>query len=127
MRKLPVYFLLALHLLGNTEFAQFFRLPTLLKHYQQHCQKDSSLDFLQFIAMHYGGDDGDPTDNAEDDQLPCHNRFSTHSYHHTFFSFTPLLSVPGVAELPVAVSVPLTDSRLLAGYDPLFLQPPRLS
>ncbi len=73
MRKKLAILLISLHLLGNTEAGQAFKLPKLLDHFTQHRQNDPSLSFMDFIFMHYGGDDGTDTDNDQDQQLPCHN------------------------------------------------------
>lgn len=125
MRKALALFLLSAHLLGNTEFGQFFRLPQLFSHYRQHCL-EQKVSFLAFIVMHYGGDDGTTADDQEDSKLPCHQAEGDHSYLH---AFTP--SSNAVAEqlpprylLPGAMTVP-ADADLLTGFVNLVLQPPR--
>ena len=50
-----------------------FKLPQLLSHFFQHHQLDTSINFFDFIAMHYGGNDGTTADDDFDSQLPCHN------------------------------------------------------
>lgn len=65
--------LVCIHLAGNTEVGQLLRLPELITHYFQHHRQNSDISFFEFIAMHYGGDDGTDADNDYDNQLPCHN------------------------------------------------------
>jgi hypothetical protein len=73
MRKSLTIGLILVHLFAHTEVGQIFRLPNLLNHFFQHHRQDPNINFLEFIAMHYGGDDGTDADNDMDDQLPCHN------------------------------------------------------
>lgn len=70
MRKVLVILLISLHLLGNTELSQLFKLPELIQHYQKTAMQDKSINFFDFVAMHYCGNDGDPFDDTEDGKLP---------------------------------------------------------
>lgn len=62
--------LLAVQLLGNTEFGQLLNLPKMVEHYKWHHQLDPSIGFVKFIVQHYISDDGMNTDNKEDNNLP---------------------------------------------------------
>ncbi len=73
MRNTLLILLISVHLSGNTEIGQLFRVPQLISHFFQHHRQDQSIDFFEFIAMHYGGDDGTAADDDIDNQLPCHN------------------------------------------------------
>jgi hypothetical protein len=73
MRQFLAISFLMIYLLGNTEFGQVLKLPKLWGHYHQHKKTDSHISFIQFLQMHYIGDDGTSSDNNDDMQLPCHN------------------------------------------------------
>ncbi|MGZ8558973.1 MAG: hypothetical protein ACXWWC_11590 [Chitinophagaceae bacterium] len=73
MRKIFIISLIVVHLLAHTEAGQVFKLPNLINHFFQHHRQNQSVDFFDFIAMHYGGNDGTHADDYADDQLPCHN------------------------------------------------------
>jgi len=73
MRKTLAILLMSVHLIGNTELGQLFKLPQLLTHFLQHERLNTQLSFFAFIAMHYAGDDGTKADDDFDKQLPCHN------------------------------------------------------
>lgn len=73
MRKSLTIGLIVVHLFAHTEIGQVFRLPNLIDHFFQHHRQNPNINFFQFIAMHYGGDDGTHADDDMDDQLPCHN------------------------------------------------------
>jgi hypothetical protein len=73
MRKILVISLIAVHLFGNTELGQALKLPNLISHYFQHHRQDPGINFLEFLAMHYGGDDGTTADDDKDNQLPYQN------------------------------------------------------
>ena len=73
MRKILIIGLIVVHLLAHTEAGQLFKLPNLLSHFFQHHRQNPSINFMDFIAMHYGGDDGTNADDDMDRKLPCHN------------------------------------------------------
>lgn len=124
MRKTLVILLIGIHLAGNTEAAQLLRLPQLLSHYFQHRQLDHDISFLQFISMHYGGDDGTSADDEYDGKLPCHNM--NHS------TISQILS-PIAKDIPsataVSIAIPVYHEKPVAGITSkhvlLILRPPR--
>lgn len=73
MRRTLLIALVIVHSFGNTELSQLFRMPTLVRHYFEHARLNRDLGFLEFLGMHYGGDDGTHADDNRDTQLPCHN------------------------------------------------------
>ena len=79
MRKIFLIILSSVHLIGNTEISQVFKIPNLVDHYFEHCRIDPRISFFEFLSMHYAGDDGTDADDDKDSQLPCHN-----TNHHTF-------------------------------------------
>jgi hypothetical protein len=91
MRKNLAIVLISIHLVGNTELGQLFKLPQLLSHFFQHQRINPDLRFFDFIVMHYAGDDGTKADDDFDKQLPCHN--SNHNTINVVFS-------PMIKELP---------------------------
>lgn len=124
MRKKLAILLISLHLLGNTEAGQVFKLPQLFTHYAEHKQLNHSLGFIEFLFMHYGGDDGTDADNDQDQQLPCHN------FHQNTATviYTPLLAAVNAYDIYLwetlsyrsHLSGPIPDMPL-----PVVLQPPR--
>lgn len=72
-----------MYLLGNTEAGQLVNLPKLITHYHQHKQLDSDVSFVDFVNMHYFGDDGITSDDNQDNELPfrqLHKPFSAIAY-----------------------------------------------
>jgi hypothetical protein len=124
MKKGLVISFICIHLFGNTELNQVFRLPQLISHYFQHSRIDPGINFFEFLAMHYGGDDGTDADNTEDSKLPCHN--TTQNTISVFFS-------PMVIDISSCLfslhTRPDYNSRLVTGISSkhvlLILQPPR--
>lgn len=88
MRKAFAIAFISLHLLSNTELSQVIRLPKLISHYFQHHRQNPGINFFDFLAMHYGGDDGTSADDDIDSQLPYHN-----TDHHCLFTvYSPMLA-----------------------------------
>lgn len=124
MRKTLAILLISVHLFGNTEAGQLLKFPQLLQHFFQHHQIDPSISFFQFIAMHYGGDDGTTADDDFDSQLPCHNLTHNTIAH----VYSPMVEDISSAEAIVPETTEYS-SRLLAGVSSehvlLILQPPK--
>lgn len=125
MRKILVIALITVHLFGNTELNQLFKIPNLITHYFQHHRQDPSVSFYKFLEMHYGGDDGTKADDSEDSKLPCH------SFCHSFsISFTPLLK-NALQDEGITADKNKEYSNHLDNGNPsehvlLILQPPRI-
>ena len=123
MRMTLIIALMTVHLFGNTELGQLCRLPKLVSHYFQHRELDPTTTFIDFLVMHYGGDDGTSADDDIDSQLPYHRAdfhclFDTfYPLPHDFFNIKPAEDMPGYG------------SRLISGHPSkhvsLFLQPSR--
>lgn len=124
MRNSLLILLITVHLAGNTEIGQLFRLPHLISHFFQHHRQDQSIDFFEFIAMHYGGDDGTAADDDIDSQLPYHNVNQSTIAH----IFSPMVSEIPASGLTIPVPAERND-RLVAGIASehvlRVLQPPR--
>lgn len=79
MKNPVVIFLISLHLIAHTDFMQVCKLPELIGHFKAHHDHNHSISFLDFLNMHYGGnDDGTSRDDWEDNQLP----FKKIDFHH---------------------------------------------
>jgi hypothetical protein len=98
MRQILLISIISIHLLGNTEISQVFKLPNLIEHYFEHHRQNNDLGFFQFLAMHYGGDDGTDADDDKDSQLPCHN------IHHNTLSVVCFHIAPGVPFLDIVTN-----------------------
>jgi hypothetical protein len=70
MQKLITISLFTVYLLGNTEVGQLVSLPKLFVHYHQHQATNKHIGFIDFLSMHYYGDDGTIADDNEDNELP---------------------------------------------------------
>ncbi len=59
----PVLFL-------NTSIREVIKAPQLVIHFIQHHQLNSQISFMDFLEMHYFGEDLDDNDDEEDMKLP---------------------------------------------------------
>mgnify|MGYP003672349352 CR=1 FL=1 len=46
------------------------KVPSLVRHFIEHKDLNNNIDFIDFLAMHYGGQDIDDNDDEKDMQLP---------------------------------------------------------
>ena len=70
MRKWCLYIPFAVFFLSTTSLSQLFKLPVLVAHYMEHQQIDRSISILDFLSMHYWGQDINDNDQDRDMQLP---------------------------------------------------------
>jgi hypothetical protein len=70
MRKVILNIMLVLVTLDTTSLCQFFKLPSLVRHFTEHKSLNRDIDFIDFLAMHYWGEDLDDDDDEKDMQLP---------------------------------------------------------
>lgn len=127
MRKTLIIGLMVVHLFGNTELNQLFKVPELITHFFQHHRQDPDISFFEFIAMHYGGDDGTTADDFEDGKLPYHNSNS----HSLTTSYTANLKTLFLSDEINPEDGKVYGSRLHMGTSSkhvlIVLQPPRLA
>ncbi len=70
MRSAWIFTIVLALLAQTTELHEFVKLPILFEHYAEHQQRDSKLKFLDFLSMHYWGDDLNDNDDSRDMELP---------------------------------------------------------
>ncbi len=70
MKKVCIYILLLFIAAENTELHQLLKLPILFQHLAEHQQLDSRVGLVDFLSMHYWGDDQNDDDDERDMQLP---------------------------------------------------------
>lgn len=72
MRKVIPYIFIFLIASNIGFFQQFYKLPVLIEHFKEH-QQIRNVSFIDFLAMHYWGDDLNDDDGDRDMQLPFKN------------------------------------------------------
>ena len=115
--------LIGIHLFANTEVGQIFKFPQLISHYFQHSRINPDINFLEFLAMHYDGDDGTTADDNEDKKLPYHN---INSFSFSYIAVLKTLSFPEdfkLEEKSIFGDRSLTSNS--SEHVLLILQPPR--
>ncbi|WP_148707194.1 hypothetical protein [Chitinophaga skermanii] len=70
MKKAILHILFFILIGEATNFLQFAKLPKLYEHFQDHTRRDASITFMDFLGMHYWGNDLDDNDDDKDMQLP---------------------------------------------------------
>lgn len=73
MRKLFSYIIITIFFFGTTGLSQLFKLPVLIAHFMEHRERDNGIDMLDFLSMHYWGQDLNDNDEDRDMQLPFKN------------------------------------------------------
>jgi len=80
-----VIFLLFPVLLFNTSIREVMKMPQLVSHFIQHHQLNAEISFIDFLEMHYFGEDLNDDDDEEDMKLP----FKKIDGHHVISSCVP--------------------------------------
>lgn len=84
MKKVLLYILLVVMVVGNTSFGQLCKINFLFRHFHEHQQRDNSISLIGFLRMHYWGKDLPDHDEEQDNQLPF-----KHVAHHLHFDVYP--------------------------------------
>jgi hypothetical protein len=79
-----------------------YKIPFLATHYLNHLERGHNISVLEFLAMHYWGEDMNDDDHEEDMKLPFKKTDTTNS--------TLILLVPGHSSFLVYLSLPLEGS-----------------
>ncbi|WP_143166880.1 hypothetical protein [Pedobacter caeni] len=69
MKKACLFILFPIFIL-NASFIEVFKMPKLVSHFLRHHELDERIGVLDFLAMHYFGQDIDDDDQKEDMELP---------------------------------------------------------
>jgi hypothetical protein len=85
LKRLIPYIILTCLLFDTTPLYQLVKLPSLIQHFTEHKTLNQEISFLDFLSMHYWGDDMDDDDDEKDMQLP----FKKFEIQHVSFIFIP--------------------------------------
>jgi hypothetical protein len=117
MKKVLLYLLLFVVIAEVSELDQLAKLPVLFQHFAEHQERDKSVSLMQFISMHYWGDDMNDNDDDRDMQLP----FKKLDDHHSQIYFLPAIRI-AVVNVLVQPLHPVT-----CFYNPGHIPDPALS
>ena len=70
MKNQVTILLISIHLLAHTDISQLLKFPELIRHYHHHHSRNSSLSFIDFLAMHYGNSTDHGKEGRDDMKLP---------------------------------------------------------
>lgn len=70
MSKTFLYILVVIISFNNLFIEQFIKIPVLFEHFEEHQMRNSKIEVLDFISMHYLGNDIDDNDQDRDMELP---------------------------------------------------------
>ncbi|WP_343586408.1 hypothetical protein [Flavobacterium sp.] len=122
MRKTIVYIFILLIASNSSFVQQFYKLPILIAHYQEH-NKLQNVSFVDFLSMHYWGEDLNDNDDDRDMQLPF-KVISSASFHFVFIlddkDLLPVLFNPEFpqSKIPTYRSDLFSDPNLLSLFRP---------
>lgn len=107
MKKIIIYIFIFLITSNIGVFQQFYKLPVLFEHFKEH-KEIKKVSFIDFLEMHYWGEDQDDDDADRDMQLPFKN-ISGHSLHLVFIPIDKHVTyIPFTLNLKQTKSIPYT-------------------
>lgn len=118
MQKRIIYIFIFLIASNSSFVQQFYKLPILIEHFQEH-QKLQNVSFVDFLSMHYWGEDLNDNDDDRDMKLP----FKT--INNSSPSFVFILDDKNL--LPVPLNLDLPQSKIPVYNSDLFSDPNLLS
>jgi hypothetical protein len=99
----------------TTELHQLFKLPILFQHFAEHKERDSQVSLMDFLAMHYWGNDMNDDDNDRDMQLPF-KKLDVHPLQVFYMPFVRMATVKPHAE-PVQKNYPVYGHQYIPNPD----------
>ncbi|WJS96703.1 hypothetical protein NYQ10_09650 [Flavobacterium johnsoniae] len=118
MQKRIIYIFIFLIASNSSFVQQFYKLPILIEHFQEH-QKLQNVSFIDFLSMHYWGEDLNDNDDDRDMQLPF-KVIGSSSFHLVFILDDKDL-------LPTPFNLDLPQSKIPTYRSDLFSDPNLLS
>lgn len=107
MKKIIIYIFIFLIASNVGIFQQFYKLPVLFQHFKEHKERNK-VSFIDFLAMHYWGEDLNDDDADRDMQLPFKN-ISGYSLHLVFIpTEKQAIYIPFTINLTETNSIPYT-------------------
>jgi hypothetical protein len=92
MKKWIVYSFLVVYLFSTTELSELLKVDELFNHFQTHQDHQSSIDFSEFIYIHYINHGKDNGDEEKDNKLPFQSHSESCSANFSIPAILPLLS-----------------------------------
>ena len=122
MKKVLVYILLITIVLENSSLTQLFKIANLFEHYFDHQNRNQDITFVNFLSMHYWGNDIPDHDDDEDNKLPFKKEFV--SFHFYYLSGSQqILTMPPIVWNQPLYSLPNNYNLPIAYLNPLFKPP----
>ena len=101
-----------LFIIHAVAFDQFFKLPVLVMHYIEHRAADKNLTVIEYLSMHYWGDDKNDNDYDRDMQLPF-KKIDHHSIQQVFLPLARVLTLRSQVLVPTIIQYPLFRDKYL--------------
>jgi hypothetical protein len=70
LKNFLLHIILTIVILDTSPLYQVLKVPSLIRHYTEHKAINENISFVDFLSMHYWGDDLDDDDDEKDMQLP---------------------------------------------------------
>lgn len=124
VKRIYSYCIIIIVLLGATPLQQLLKVPALVEHYKEHCARNANITVLDFVFMHYIGDDGVRDDDNRDMQLPF-KKYNTLFPQDACQVCTPAFTLQHANRLLCCLYPPDKDACLPTAYGLSPLKPPR--
>ena len=69
-KKGIIIFLLSIMAINSLSLNELFKIPVLISHFFEHQQRGTDISFIEYLSMHYWGEDINDNDQDRDMQLP---------------------------------------------------------
>jgi hypothetical protein len=129
LRKVISISLLLIFLSANTELHQLLRIPSLLQHFIEHKQTDSTISFISFCKKHYTEENEAHATNHHDkhEKLPFKSHDCNVAHH------APIFAEPIAFQFEFPISISYQDKMVTSEYHYLstelsnIWQPPKIN
>lgn len=112
VKKGFIYIILLFFILHNTSLDQLLKLPTLVAHYMEHKKLNQDISIVDFLAMHYSGNNLNNNHDDRDWELP----YKSIDFQNLVHSYVPLAKACVIKQAsyqPVHINYPVFRDQYL--------------
>lgn len=125
VKRFVLYILLIVEVLDVTALSEVFKIPILYQHFVEHKTLNQQLTFVDFMSMHYWGEDIKDDDDERDMQLP----FKKIDLNLLHFLFIPTLKTFACSNKDVPIDTTYGQALSQVHFNPVLdslFRPPQI-
>lgn len=129
MKKITAILFLSIYLFNSMGLSELLKITTLIEHFHETQENESTVTFSQFLLMHYITDDHNTRDDDRDGQLPFKSADTHTSGNCNFYISNPHIQTLVARSFTVCKPVKIIAKDLIihTDFNALVWHPPKIA